>query len=1063
MNILQTTDLKKYYGTEPNITKALDGVTLSIEEGEFVAIVGTSGSGKSTLLNMMGGLDTPTSGSIKVKGKELSKLKDEQLTIFRRRNIGFIFQNYNLVPVLNVYENIVLPVELDGDTVDKRFMDEVVKMLALDGKLNSMPNNLSGGQQQRVAIARALVSKPAIILADEPTGNLDSRTSSDVLGLLKVTSQKFHQTLVMITHNNEIAQLADRIIRIEDGKIAQRQGVTLMDDILFGNNNQATINRLAKRSYRANKQRNVFVTIALFLTAFMITSVFSLGCSYFETYQMQQIRAMGTTADVAITSLSEEQYEELSRSSLVSVVGVSQRLGSIDTSGMDDALLSITWIDETEWQEHRVPTISDIHGDYPQAKNEIMLPTWALRAMGIDDPQIGMNISLSYQLGTDYQYISDEFVLSGYYTDYSASRAGNRGAAYVSELFATQTGLPFDSVSTAMISFSDDSNALRSCEKLKRKISFTESQSFEIVPIAQSNSTTIVLPLAAIIVFIIISGYLLIYNILYISISRDTQFYGQLKTIGTTKRQIKRIVRSQIFRTAVIGIPSGLIVGGIVSLGLVPFAMDMMYSSDTDLGEIVSFSPIIFAGAAIFTFFTAIIGSMKPAKIAASISPVAASRYTEANTRSYRDHKSHRTKLSRMARDNIFRNPKSAFLTFASLFLGLILFLVSAGLLSSLSPDNFVNQWGESDFALTYSISEEGNLLSDEMLQQIETMQGIENLRVTYSASPWPTMDVIYDENVFGKYIDSLDGISGLDFSNAETRKNYTDNFWSGVYGIDSRYIEELNKTLDKPIDLTAFEKGELVVLSAMTDDEGNLLIQPGQAITVVGESGEQVFTVATGFLDADFQNGRGNERGTAPDLYISEQAIEKLSGETKIFRIAFDTIDSSYDKGIMEQLQSITASSPGITILSRYEKQQEMAGYLLTSRIIAAGLSAVFLLIGIMNFINTMVVSVNTRKHEFATLESIGMTKKQIRNVLLWEGGYYWSISFLLLATLGTAIYIPIYSAFRRMVPYAAFHYPVISLLVVAAIVLLVCLATPVITFMQNVKQSVVERLRQN
>ncbi len=219
MSILQTTDLKKHYGAEPNITKALDGVTLSIEQGEFVAIVGTSGSGKSTLLNMMGGLDVPTLGSVKVKGKELARLNDEQLTLFRRRNIGFIFQNYNLVPVLNVYENIVLPVELDGDTVDKKFMDEVVRLLALENKLNNMPNNLSGGQQQRVAIARALVSKPAIILADEPTGNLDSRTSSDVLGLLKVTSNKFHQTLVMITHNNEIAQLADRIIRIEDGRI----------------------------------------------------------------------------------------------------------------------------------------------------------------------------------------------------------------------------------------------------------------------------------------------------------------------------------------------------------------------------------------------------------------------------------------------------------------------------------------------------------------------------------------------------------------------------------------------------------------------------------------------------------------------------------------------------------------------------------------------------------------------------------------------------------------------------------------------------------------------------
>lgn len=221
MPILQTIDLKKYYGAKPNITKALDGVSLSVESGEFVAIVGTSGSGKSTLLNMIGGLDVPTSGKVIVDGKDLSKLKDEQLTIFRRRKIGFVFQNYNLVPVLNVYENIVLPVELDGDKPDKSFLRAVVQMLALEDKLQNMPNNLSGGQQQRVAIARALVSKPAIVLADEPTGNLDSRTSNDVLSLLKVTSQKFHQTLVMITHNNEIAQLADRIIRIEDGKIAE--------------------------------------------------------------------------------------------------------------------------------------------------------------------------------------------------------------------------------------------------------------------------------------------------------------------------------------------------------------------------------------------------------------------------------------------------------------------------------------------------------------------------------------------------------------------------------------------------------------------------------------------------------------------------------------------------------------------------------------------------------------------------------------------------------------------------------------------------------------------------
>ena len=223
MKILQASNLTKIYGSGENEVHALDGVNFSVEKGEFVAIVGTSGSGKSTLLHMLGGLDRPTGGSVEVDGKEIFSLKDEELTIFRRRKIGFVFQNYILVPVLNVYENIVLPVQLDGKTPDASYIDSIIETLGLERKLENLPNNLSGGQQQRVAIARALASKPAIILADEPTGNLDSKTSQDVLGLLKVTSQKYGQTIVMITHNEEIAQLADRIIRIEDGKIVERR------------------------------------------------------------------------------------------------------------------------------------------------------------------------------------------------------------------------------------------------------------------------------------------------------------------------------------------------------------------------------------------------------------------------------------------------------------------------------------------------------------------------------------------------------------------------------------------------------------------------------------------------------------------------------------------------------------------------------------------------------------------------------------------------------------------------------------------------------------------------
>lgn len=219
MSILKTTHLRKYYGEETNQVKALDDVNLTVEQGEFVSIVGTSGSGKSTLLHMLGGLDLPTSGGVTVDGKELYSMKEDELTIFRRRKIGFVFQSYNLVPVLNVLENIVLPIELDGNRTDTGYVRQIIETLGLQEKKNSMPNQLSGGQQQRVAIARALAAKPAIILADEPTGNLDSRTSLDVMGLLKTTGRKFGQTIVMITHNEELAQMAGRIIRIEDGRI----------------------------------------------------------------------------------------------------------------------------------------------------------------------------------------------------------------------------------------------------------------------------------------------------------------------------------------------------------------------------------------------------------------------------------------------------------------------------------------------------------------------------------------------------------------------------------------------------------------------------------------------------------------------------------------------------------------------------------------------------------------------------------------------------------------------------------------------------------------------------
>lgn len=832
-----------------------------------------------------------------------------------------------------------------------------------------------------------------------------------------------------------------------------------MSDILFGNNNKAIINRLAKNSFIANKRRNLFSIIALILTAFMITSVFSIGFSYFETYKIQQIRTMGTTADAAITNPTEEQIKQLENLSFVSDFGISQRLGSIDTSNMKDALLGIVWLDDKEWQLHRLPTISDVHGNYPVAQNEIMLPTWVLEQMGISSPQIGMSVELSYQLENGQQHIKENFVLSGYYTDYLSTRTNHRGYIYVSTSFREATKLPFTNGGSAMLTFSSD-NIKQNCDRLENSLTLTTGQSLEIVPTNEANGSMLIFGLVFTIFLIAFSGYLLIYNVFYISVSKDTHFFGQLKTIGTTKKQIKQIIRKQVLWTSVISIPVGLILGGLFSFWIVPYALNMMYSGNTDTGIKISFSPLVFVGATVFTFLTAFIGSMKPAKIAGSISPIAALRYTGMeNIKKESKHKKSGIKLYRMAWENIFRKKKSALLVFASLCFGLFLFLISTGLLSSLSPQNFVNQWGEADFVLTYQMSTEGEPITEEMLSEIQQIESIDDLRLTYSPMS-VTTDVEYDETVFGKYIKSLDNKSGIDFSTNEKINAYTQNFYSGIYGIDTRYVQELNQVTAYPIDVKSFENGEILLLTQTFDDDGKNLFKPGEKITIETQNGQHTFTVGESFLEDSFQSGRGHMRGTAPDIFISQNALKELFPNYKIFRVAFNT-NGTNDIEILNQLKVITAAHSEIQIISRYEKRIEMNEYIITTRILGIGLSLVLLLIGVINFINTMVVSVNTRRHELAILESIGMTKQQIKKVLLYEGCYYWGISFALVITLGNGIYTLLYFVFRQSVPYAVFIYPLFPLILVAVIVLFICLYVPVSTYKAENKNSIVERLR--
>ena len=828
-----------------------------------------------------------------------------------------------------------------------------------------------------------------------------------------------------------------------------------MNDILFGNNNGAIINKLARRSFHREQQRNLFAIIALALTSFMIATTFSIGFSYFETYQMQQIRLMGTTANVGITNVTDEQLVEIERASIVLDVGIQQRLGSIDTQQLQSARLGMVWIDDTEWEAHRLPTISGVVGNYPSSKKEFMLPSWALGQMGISDPQIGMEIALSYQIGNSYDYITDTFSLSGYYTDYISTRTNNRGYVYVSAAFKDSLNVSLDNSVTAMLRFQGNDNVDKNCERLQRKIDFTEKQTFEIVPLGQANGGSIILAVIVLAVFISFSGYLLIYNILYISVVKDVQFYGRLKTIGTTKRQIKRIIYKQAIKISCIGIPTGLLLGAIVSFGVVPYFLNMMYSTNSDVGTKVSFSPFIFIGAAIFTFITVVFASMKPAKIAGSVSPIAALRYTAASTKTSIKNCG-KMKLSRMAWNNVFRNVKSTTLVFASLFFGLSLFLVVTGLLHGLSPENYVSQWGVSDFALTYSIHENEDLISSEMVSEISQIDGIENLRLTYAPYPQVTAEVLYDDTVFHDFLMSLDGVSDIDFSDPAKLENYQQNFFSGIFGIDSAYLEEINKTLNSPVDMSAFEQGNIVLLSKTVEG----LIQPGQEITIQTQDGQHSFIVANGFLNDGFRAVGSQERGTAPELYISQTALRELFPQYRVFRVAFDT-DGQQDESILQELKLITASRSNIDVISRYERREEMRDYLITAKVLGTGLSVILLLVGVMNFVNTMVVNVNTRRYELAILESVGMTKRQIKRMLSMEGCYYWGVSIFLVATVGTAIYTVLFMIFSQVAFYAVFSYPVIPLVLVAGMVLLICFMVPRWTYKADIQHPLMERLK--
>ncbi|AEY65813.1 FtsX-like permease family protein [Clostridium sp. BNL1100] len=827
--------------------------------------------------------------------------------------------------------------------------------------------------------------------------------------------------------------------------------------MMFPTDNKLVIKKLTVRTIKANKVRNIFVITAIALTALLLSTIFSIGISGTESIQLQKIRTMGTIEHGGLTFPTDEQVKKLKLLDYIEDVGIMAHAGDIiETPDMGNLSLSLFWFDKTEWEKLRVPAMSNIKGKYPQAYNEIMIPEWILKRMGITNPKIGMDIPIKYGKagGPESEATSENFKLSAYYTEYSNLRSGNVGMIYVSKAFVDNKGITPENSGTATVRFKSNKNIGEQFEKLNREVTVFQTQKWKMVPLYETvngDRLSTIIGLSGLILFIMLSSYLLIYNVLYISVSKDVRFYGLLKTVGTTPKQIRRIVTGQAIRLTALGVPLGLALGAAVSFVAVPFALS---GALIDTGIKISFNPIIYIGAAVFSLVTTLISSIKPAGMAASISPIEAVRYTGTTVSCKLRKGSTGGKLQKMAFRNVFRNRRRAAVVFLSLFMGITTFMLVNTLVLSMDTENYVNSYMDNDFTLTNNtFFQNGTGIKQKFDNNfMSTLKGIEGIKEIRKVSQ-KIVTLKYDENLYKKHLEEFMKRFNSQMPTSDEIKKNPRLFWSNLVGLDTEYIKKLNKTLEEPIDVEAFEAGRIALFSTNNPK----LFKVGSDIIFTADEKEYSLKLG-GFLPerTAFNGGMG----PAPLVYISNDYMKKLFIDPVLCSITMNA-EADKEAHVLKQLKEMTANDNEISIESRLETLEQFKSSKTMLYILGGGISLILALIGILNFVNVMVTGVNTRRHEFAVLESIGMTPKQVKRMLSLEGLTYAIISCGLVATLGAALNIWIFNLFKKQADYAIFTFPTIPLILSVVIVFVVCILVPVAAYVSTTKDTVTERLR--
>lgn len=836
---------------------------------------------------------------------------------------------------------------------------------------------------------------------------------------------------------------------------------------MLKNNNQTAVKRISARSLKHNRIRNMFAVLAIILTTFMFTTVFSIGFSLGKNLNIMMLREQGTRSTVYLANPSEEQISQAEKCDHLNAAGIQIYTGAAQSPENSESVVSLDYYDKTEFEKNFLPAVSDVNGSYPEAENEIMLSKAALDALKIKKPVKDMDITLMLD-GAE-----KTFRLSGWFTDYGFTAGGFHG--FVSKSYSDALGLTAEK--DGMLSISAKAGSQSSLiEELENSVKLKDDQeiqsSYDVQDENSSNAIVVAVAVIFIGLIIVFSGYLLIYNVMYISVTKDIRFYGMLKTIGTSPKQIKKIVKMQAFRLSVIGIPIGIVLGTLISFVAVPYALQMFGSGRNGaMPDDISFNPFIYAGTVLFGIFTVAVSCRKPSKLASKVSPVEALKYNGQNSNKIKPHRSTSGgKLHKMALRNVFREKKRAILVFASLFMGTMAFLATNAFLGSMKLENYVDYYLPDDYTIYTNSGSEENTDEDEknfieaayrLAEDISEIDGVTNVSVSSSVDA----EIEFDEDIFRPFIenDTSDKAAIQDMIDGYKKKG---GYSAPVIAVSSEMMKKYNEKAHQKIDIDRFEKGEICFVGYVRTEEQSEQVK-GKNITLTDmDTGNSVSLEVGACPTNDDRHGINIgyywRMGGAPDcILVSQNVMDKLNSAPAIDNIIADC-DPKAESIITPRIKELTKTNPSVLAMEiKSEMCEDFMSSMMAMNILTAGISIVLILIGIINFINVMLTGVFTRRKELAVMESVGMTKRQVRKMLMFEGMYYGIITMALILTVGSSIVYAVAKLAEMTADYAVFNYPWQLMIAIAAVIMLICVVVPSAVYRTLSKESVTERLR--